>query len=162
MFIYRFSWSDYYAWTQLRMTVYNTMQYQSAKNTTACGFCTWASSQTWRAMWLHQNCRSTLQTLFHALGSKITQPCTFHTEIHFLPMHLGFFPAGECQGRGGGMVHTWSLFRPATRPERDWAPCLWGSLESLMPCNPMKESYVDIPRKEGHPVQLKLYFLFKE
>lgn len=40
------------------------------------------------------------------LRSQNIQSSSFHTAIHFLPMHLGFFPARECQGREGGMVHT--------------------------------------------------------
>lgn len=51
--------------------------------------------------------------------SHIIQPSTFHTAIHFLPMHLGFFPVRECQERQGGMVHTWILFRPATSTQLD-------------------------------------------
>lgn len=63
--------------------------------------------------------RSALQYMLHALSSQNIQPSSFHTAIHFLPMHLGFFPARECQGREGGMAHTWILFRPATSTQLD-------------------------------------------
>lgn len=64
------------------------------------------------------------------------------------------------EGEGWCTPEACSNLRPDL--EETWIPCLWGSLESLMPCNPMKESYVDIPHKQRHQAHLKLYFLFKE
>lgn len=71
------------------------------------------------------------------------------------------FQLGSAKGEGEGWCtpEACSNLRPDL--EETWIPCLWGSLESLMPCNPMKESYADIPHKQRHQAHLKLYFLFK-
>lgn len=120
VFIYTASWFGYHAGTELSMTVCSVIRHQESQNTTSHAFCTRISSEAPRAMWLHQGCRrSALQDMFHTLSSQNIQPSSFHIAIHFLSMHLGFFPARECQSREGGMVHTWILFRPATSTQLD-------------------------------------------
>lgn len=110
MFVYRFSWFDYCVCTQLRMSVCNINKSRTLHMYFARGLLPRPKRQC--------DCIKTAgeghSRICPTLSSQIIQSSMFHTAIHFLPMHLGFFSVRECQGRGGGMVHTWILFRPAT------------------------------------------------